>query len=89
MLVYVPLGGVCGVIIGLLLGTLLPASISDALGAPALWAFEQWQDFGLPPEGEGALAGPYLAELVEWGIFGIAVTICWRYRRRKKHDGTT
>jgi hypothetical protein len=86
-LVRVPFGAACGCVLGLVLAnsSSISPSVSDALGAPAIWAFEQWHQLGLPPQGEGALAGPYFAFIIQWTVIGAIVGACLSWERAR-HD---
>jgi hypothetical protein len=83
-LITVPLGTGIGFLVGLTLASSdrISPKVSNALGAPAFWAFEHWHQLGLPPQGEAALAGPYFAFIIQWTIVGAAIGAIWSCRRR-------
>jgi|ERR1022692_404862 uncharacterized membrane protein YeaQ/YmgE (transglycosylase-associated protein family) len=77
-----------GALAGLLLGILLISfertfpQLIAVLGSPSFWIFKQWQDFGLPPRGEAALAGPLFAFFIQWIVLGLIVGATSSCRRR-------
>lgn len=68
--------GFGGAVIGLMLAMVLMSfertcpAIVNVAGAPAVWLFERWHDLGMPPQGEAARAGPFLAFFIWWIGFG-------------------
>lgn len=83
-LIAVPIGAGSGFLLGLLIANIdsISPKLSDILGAPADWLFEQWYRLGLPPQGEAALAGPYFAFIIQWVVIGAAIGAVWSWRRR-------
>ena len=92
------LGALAGLVLGILLicfESLWPR-ILNVLGAPAIWLFERWHQLGLPPQGEAAIAGPFVAFFIQWILLGAVIGAFSGCRRRAgasppqdgKGDGT-
>jgi hypothetical protein len=60
--------------------------VLELLGSPAFWLFDRWQQLGLPPRGEAALAGPYFAFFIQWVVLG---AIIGAFSRRRTSPSPT